>query len=201
MDRHSDSAKPGEQKRALRLTLRDLRRSLAPETAREHAEAVCDHLLSDSAVRSSRVIAGYLAADGEVDLARALQTLADTGHTVVLPVLKSQGSKDMCFRTFDKDRLETGPFGLEQPSASCPAVAIDDIDLALMPLVGFDHHGNRLGMGGGYYDRTLADHPMTRIGIAHSVQNVPSLPTEPHDLALDAIATEHGLRWLRSPDH
>ena len=70
-------------------------------------------------------------------------------------------------------------------------------DLLLVPLLAFDAHGHRLGYGGGFYDRTLALLKVPAIGIAYAGQEVASLPREPHDMALDMIVTEQGVRRFR----
>jgi 5-formyltetrahydrofolate cyclo-ligase len=69
--------------------------------------------------------------------------------------------------------------------------------MLLVPLLAFDAQGNRLGYGGGYYDRTLAALSVPAIGIAYAGQEVASLPHDAHDIALDAILTEQGIRRLR----
>jgi 5-formyltetrahydrofolate cyclo-ligase len=89
------------------------------------------------------------------------------------------------------EALAAGPFAAGQPSESAPAVAPD---LVLVPLVGFDRAGNRLGQGGGHYDRALAALPTARaVGLAWSIQEVPALPVETWDQPLDAIWTEREL--------
>ncbi len=114
----------------------------------------------------------------------------EAGHTIALPHFADEQSP-MAFRQhtdpFGESDLADGPFGLRQPSSDASEVKPD---LLFVPLIGFTPEGDRLGQGGGHYDRWLAEHPgrMT-IGLAWDVQLCETLPTEPHDIALDAIVT------------
>jgi 5-formyltetrahydrofolate cyclo-ligase len=98
----------------------------------------------------------------------------------------------MIFRRYTQgDRLEQNPlYNFMQPLENSPIVTPDII---LVPLVAFDRSGARLGMGGGYYDRTLAAGNFKTIGIAFAVCEVDKIPTEPHDIYMDAILTEKEL--------
>ena len=86
-------------------------------------------------------------------------------------------------------------FGTLAPSEIAPRV---EPDVVVMPLLGFDKRGTRLGYGGGYYDRTLArmKKKPKLIGYAFAAQELPEIPRQPHDLPLDAVATERGIRWF-----
>lgn len=114
----------------------------------------------------------------------------EAGHPIALPWFGERGNA-MEFRVwdnpFDGETLEVGPWGVRQHSTpgepTVPAVTF-------VPLVGFTPSGARLGMGAGHYDKWLADHPETlAIGLAWDCQEVPALPLEPHDRALDAVVT------------
>ena len=97
----------------------------------------------------------------------------------------------MIFRTYSdphgESDLEPGPFGIRQPAKSAAEIVPD---LVFVPLIGFTASGDRLGQGGGHYDRWLAAHPgRIAVGLAWDVQLVESLPVEPHDAPLDAVVT------------
>ena len=135
----------------------------------------------------TEVVAAYLARDGEVDLAPLINTLWQQGTAVALPVLADGG---MFFAAYDIDeRLHGNRYGIPEPAQPRPV----DPTVVLAPLVAFDDRGQRLGMGGGYYDRYFRASPtVRRIGIAHECQRVAALPAEPGDMPLDAVATERG---------
>ena len=161
------------------------------------------HLKASLRVRGSRRIACYLANDGEPDLAPIMGFLRATGRQVLLPALHGRA---LWFLPCDEGSpLAPNRFGIPEPRVSararCPA---HRLDIVLMPLVAFDSSGNRLGMGGGYYDRTFA-YLKTRtiwkrpllIGVAYEFQRVESLPSQPWDIPLHAVATEKRLQHFR----
>jgi 5-formyltetrahydrofolate cyclo-ligase len=94
----------------------------------------------------------------------------------------------------DGEVLRPGAFGIHEPLADWPVV---QPSLLLVPLLAFDGNGYRLGYGGGYYDRTLAARNVRAVGVAYAGQEVSSLPAQAHDMALEAIITEQGLRRFR----
>ena len=140
----------------------------------------------------------YLANDGEIDLSPLIHKAWKLGKNVYLPALHKPGLERMTFLKYDlRTRLVNNRFGISEPPYSRRnTIRHKALDLVLMPLVAFDNKGNRLGMGGGYYDRTFAYlHTRTRwnkpklIGTAYDFQQVDSLPSDPWDVPLDGIAT------------
>lgn len=102
------------------------------------------------------------------------------------------GDAPMEFRAVSNvDLLETGFKGIAEPANNCPIVIPNII---ILPIIAFDRSLNRLGQGGGHYDRTLAKYPKAlRIGLAWSIQEASEIPVEEHDAALHAIVTESEL--------
>jgi 5-formyltetrahydrofolate cyclo-ligase len=129
----------------------------------------------------------------EADPRAILRWAADQGRAIALPFFASRDSA-MMFRQWEAENpLETGPFGILQPSAAAPALTPDCL---LIPLIGFTRSGVRLGQGGGHYDRYCAAHPdALRIGLAWGVQCCDALPQDDHDVPLHAILTER--EWIR----
>jgi 5-formyltetrahydrofolate cyclo-ligase len=127
---------------------------------------------------------------GEAPSASYIRFFFERGHQVALPRVTTL-DKPMEFRLhtdpYGESDLESGVWGLRQPRADAPVVVPH---VLFMPLVGFTAKGDRLGQGGGYYDRFLAAHPQTTaIGMAWDVQEVAELPIELHDMRLSAIVT------------
>ncbi len=146
------------------------------------------------------VIAGYWPIQSEINPFPLMQMFEDRGYRLALPCLvpADEGYR-MIFRRFRiGDALVTGPFDIRQPGDETPAI---DPDVVLMPLLAFDERGVRLGYGGGYYDRVLADlrarsldgRPITAWGVAFSGQQLAEAPFEVHDQRLDDILTEQGV--------
>ena len=132
----------------------------------------------------------YRSDAGEAPSASYIRFFFERGHPIALPRVTTL-DKPMEFRLhtdpYEESDLEGGVWGLRQPGIAAPVVTPE---VLFMPLVGFTAKGDRLGQGGGYYDRYLAAHPQTvAIGMAWDVQEVPELPTELHDMRLSAIVT------------
>jgi 5-formyltetrahydrofolate cyclo-ligase len=135
------------------------------------------------------VVAGYYAMRAEIDIVALLRVLHVRGHVIVLPETMAKG-EPLVFRRWDTwEPLLEGRFGTRHPGGE-----VLRPDFLLVPLLGFDNSGNRLGYGAGHYDRTFADLPDAfRLGCAFSVQQFAKLPVEAHDVRLHAVATEAGV--------
>jgi 5-formyltetrahydrofolate cyclo-ligase len=143
-------------------------------------------------VRSATSVGGYVPMGSEANVMPLLEALGCEAIPLALPYLDDQSSI-LSFREWMKgDILTKQKHGFMQPYSDSTPVKPDVI---LLPLVGFDRAMNRLGQGAGHYDRLLATLPdALRIGIAWSVQEVEALPTDPWDIALDAVVTEK--EWI-----
>ena len=126
---------------------------------------------------------------GEPDLRSLMERLDDEGRVVLLPVVTDRG-RPLEFRRWRRfSAMERGPLGTVHPAAG-PAVSPD---LILVPLMAFDSARNRLGRGGGFYDRTLAAWPGARsVGFAFEWARVDAVPVGPHDRRLDLVVTDRG---------
>jgi 5-formyltetrahydrofolate cyclo-ligase len=149
--------------------------------------AACDHLAAVLADHPGRVVSGYMPMRTEIDPLAALA--AHTGP-VCMPVVIGPGLP-LRFRAWSPAAvMEAGAFGALVPAAGDwlqPQIVV-------VPLLAWDRRGFRLGYGGGFYDRTLAAiRPVLAIGFAFAAQEVPAVPTEATDIALDLIVTEAGV--------
>lgn len=145
-------------------------------------------------------IAGYWAVRGELPLHAAFASLRARGQTYYLPILDDSGT--LQFAPWQTGAaLTNNRFGIPEPDVAAPArLAASELDVVLLPLVGFDRRGNRLGSGGGWYDRSFAflrDTPRPArpvlVGIGYHFQEVAELAAEPWDVKLDFIATDRCL--------
>lgn len=181
---------------SLRRELRARRRAM-PAVRRTLANrAIVRHLRNLPAFRRARRVALYLPADGEVDLRSLEEHARARGKLLYLPVVGQEGA--MSFAPWPRGgMLRRNRYGIPEPrGARRRSLPARRMDLVIMPLVGFDALGNRLGMGGGYYDRALAGRPRpVLVGAAFGCQRVAELPAQPWDVPLDLIVTERG--WLR----
>lgn len=180
----------------MRRELRATRRVIPESRRRENARALARRLARLHEFRAAGSVAAYVANDGEIDPAPALALARRMGKRTLLPVLRGAA---LGFVTHAADqRLVPNRFGIPEPAAG-DLLAPRALDVVLVPLVGFDGHGNRLGMGGGFYDRTFAFlRHRTRwrrphlVGVAHEEQRVDSLEARSWDVRLDVIITPRG---------
>jgi 5-formyltetrahydrofolate cyclo-ligase len=140
----------------------------------------------------------YWPVRGEIDLRPLMAELWQRGCRVLLPRCRPDrpGEMDLACAACE-DELTPGAFSIMEPDAGkCPAVDVCRPDIALIPGVGFDRRGNRLGFGGGYYDRLLAADSLRDtlvVGMAHEFQLVDTLPTQPWDKPVHVVCTEEKL--------
>ena len=183
------------QRQQLRQYIRQLRRQLSPAAQQQAATALVTQALSLAQVASSQHIALYLANDAELDTFPLIQALWQQGKQVYLPVLHPFSAGYLLFVQYQQDTLlYPNKFGIPEPLPACHRLRpVNQLDLIFTPLVAFDAAGNRLGMGGGFYDRTLAqlapDSHCQVIGLAHNCQQVDAVPGEAWDIPLQQIIT------------
>ena len=190
----------------LRSTLRQRRRSLSAREQQQATVNISQHLDQLWRFKRARRIAYYLANDGEISPQAAIGKAEKRGQDTYLPVLHPLKYNRLYFTSHrNPSRLRANRFGIAEPLLhKNPIAAIWTLDIILLPLVAFDRHGNRMGMGGGFYDRTLAPldgSPMKRpllIGLAHHCQEVEQLQTQSWDIPLDIIATDQKLIHIDS---
>lgn len=179
---------------------------LSPVQRRKMSGQINRYALQVAVVRRSQAVALFWSSDGEVDTLTILKTLLRRGVKVFLPVLHPLGDKRLWFcATKSVAGLQTNRYGIPEPNyrKSRPRPAWS-LNLCFMPLVAFDATGNRMGMGGGYYDRTFClqrNRPKLprRIGLAYGFQEVKKLQQENWDVPLNGVVTEAGYRQFAHP--
>ena len=174
----------------LRIAALARRDALSDERRAAAAQALAKRGLPIE-IKPGVVIAGYSPIRNEIDPVPLMRALAAQGARLALPAVMARG-KSLAFRAWSPgDRLTLGPLGILEPS---PAAAELVPDILLVPLAAFDRAGHRIGYGAGHYDFTLAHlrkiKAMAAIGVAFAVQEIKTVPTQPHDVALDYVLTE-----------
>jgi 5-formyltetrahydrofolate cyclo-ligase len=186
------------QRQQLRQQMRQKRRSLSSLQQWQAGRQLCRKLSQQPVFQRAKHIALYWPNDGEIDPSQLLEQARRHKKKCYLPVLSPEDK--LWFNEYRRgEGLKRNGFGIPEPQQSRFRSA-KALDIVLLPLVAFDKQGGRLGMGGGFYDRTFAwikQHPKMRapllIGLAHSFQQVEQLPLESWDIPLHGIATEQGL--------
>ena len=184
-----------EAKAALRLKARATRAALSNSARADAAKIVAGHFFAKVKLEPNEIVAGYWRIRDEMDCQPILIQLMDSFQPVCLPVVLGD-DEPLELRLWEQGAaLYEAGFGTLAPSEMAPHV---EPDVIITPLLGFDNRGTRLGYGGGYYDRTLArlSKKPRLIGIAFAVQELNEIPREEHDVPLDAIVTEEGIRFF-----
>jgi 5-formyltetrahydrofolate cyclo-ligase len=176
------------QRNQLRQDLRQTRKNLSKPQQFVAANSIATNISSIPEFQHANSIGAYIVNDGEIDPARLIAQAWQKKTAIYLPKIKT--NNDMVFVRYQQDcALEKNQYGIDEP---CSDDIVDNLDVILVPLVGFDSSGNRLGMGGGYYDRYLASRQQNTylIGLAHQCQQVAQLEVKSWDIPLDLIVTD-----------
>lgn len=185
---------------ALRRQLRAARRALPLTSRLAFQQQAQQHLLQWMFQRDFVRIAGYVACGTELDLAPALHALAHRGTALYLPAVTEREHCRMVFRRWNGDPAALLPDvqGILAPGAGAEQIEADALELVLVPGVGFDRNGQRLGSGAGYYDRAFAFRlqqppPPFLFGCGFAVQHVAALDGSTWDVPMDALLDERGI--------
>ena len=184
---------------SIRKTMREKRRALSHQQRAIAAEQFAEHFSKTKIFINSDRIAFYMANDGELDPAVLMEIAWEMGKACYLPVLTANHDKSLMFAPYEPGHpLVYNRFGIGEPYvAARRRIKARQLDLVVMPLVAFDKKGNRIGMGGGYYDRTL-HYLRSRsnwlkpklVGIGYEFQLVNEIDVESWDVPLAYISTE-----------
>jgi len=182
------------ERQNIRIHVRQLRRALTPEQQQLAAMQVAEHALNFPPVQQARKIALFLAVDGELNTRPLITRLWQHKQEVYLPVLHPFAKGQLLFIRYDAATpLTPNRLAIPEPTLDIRnLVTLNELDVLMVPLVAFDSQGQRLGMGGGFYDRTLQNwqqHGFLPIGLAHDCQWVEALPVAKWDVPLPAMIT------------
>lgn len=172
-------------KKALRRQITARKKAMTGDEIRKKSNALAQQFLKHPLYREAKTLYGYLPYNQEVRTERILEQALRDGKQVAVP--KVYGEEMRFLYITDLDTVDTGYAGIPEPVADGP-VAEDPTALVLMPGLAFDEKGNRMGYGGGFYDRFLQqepDHPT--VALCYDFQMLPQLETEEHDIPVDLV--------------
>ncbi len=176
----------------LRRSLRQRRAAVSAATRADAAKAAAGLIETLPPWATCKQLGLYQPASDEFDALPIAELARARGMDIYLPVIDDQRLRFALWAP-DADLLPNR-YGIPEPDAQARRIEPSELDLLLMPLVGWDRRGGRLGMGGGYYDRTLATVARpTLAGLAYAAQEVGAVPTDPWDVPLDYVLTEREL--------
>ncbi|CAB1210612.1 TPA: 5-formyltetrahydrofolate cyclo-ligase [Klebsiella michiganensis] len=185
----------------IRQQIRQRRRALTPEQQTQFALQAADRMMAYPPVLLAQTVAVFLSFDGELDTRPLIDQLWRAGKRVYLPVLHPFSPGNLLFLHYHPSSdLVVNRLNIREPKLDVRDVLpLSQLDVLVTPLVAFDAAGQRLGMGGGFYDRTLQNwrqHRLQPVGYAHDCQQVDALPTEQWDIPLPTVITP-SKTWLR----
>ena len=184
----------------IRQQIRQRRRALTPEQQTQFALHAADRMMTYPPVLLAQTVAVFLSFDGELDTRPLIDQLWRAGKRVYLPVLHPFSPGNLLFLHYHPSSdLVVNRLNIREPKLDVRDVLpLSQLDVLVTPLVAFDAAGQRLGMGGGFYDRTLQNwrqHRLQPVGYAHDCQQGDALPTEQWDIPLPAVITP-SKTWL-----
>lgn len=177
-------------KNIIREEIRRKREKLSIDVIREKSNIIANKLISLDMIKESSCIMTYISIKNEVDTSIIISKLKNMGKNIVIPYfINNQEIGASLINDIDND-LVIGNYNTFVPKS---IIKIDNIDVVIVPGVAFDYNGNRIGFGGGYYDRFLSK-PINRkafkIGICYDFQLVDNISNEKHDISIDFLVTE-----------
>ncbi len=191
------------EKDALRARLRTKRAALAAAFRRLSSESIAEHLTQHPIVQQATCLGLYAGLDAplyEVHTQELHNRLHSLRKTVAYPRVRGDELEFACVNDRTQD-MTPGVWNIPEPRSHCPVVSLQQIDLLIVPGLAFTANGERLGMGGGYYDRILAHKNFdgSSIGVCFATFVLPNLPVDAWDQTVDWVATERGISATHSP--
>ncbi|MBW7888559.1 MAG: 5-formyltetrahydrofolate cyclo-ligase [Bacteroidetes bacterium] len=177
-------------KREIRTEILEKRKSLSSDEVVIRSHQIVQQLFSINEVQTAKKIHCYVSAlSNEVRTEEILKYILAEKRQLYVPKIQKQNKNLSSIQINSLSELDKGTMGIPEP---CNENAVQQIafDVIIVPLLAVDNNGNRIGFGGGYYDRFLSSVEGIKIGICYDFQLLPEIPSEPHDVRLDIIAAE-----------
>ena len=181
-----------EEKQQLRRTMRALESGLSARYKAESSRAIAAHLLAMPEYQEAGTVFCFVGTDREIDTRPILEDVLAAGKRLCVPQCVGKGIMELRQVT-DLRQLIPGAYGILEPSADAPLVSLDEVDFAILPCLTCNHLGQRLGQGGGYYDRFLSNYRGGTVLLCREKLIREEIPLEPHDYPVPWVLTERGL--------
>ena len=181
-----------EEKQRLRRAVRALESRLSEEYRTESSRTITRQLLAMPAYQAAETVFCFVGTAREIDTAAILEDALAAGKRLCVPLCVGDGLMEPR-RITSLSELSPGAYGIPEPPRESPAVAVDEVDLAVIPCVSCSHGGHRLGQGGGFYDRFLSHYRGGAVLLCREQLIREDIPVEPHDCLVPWVLTERGL--------
>lgn len=180
------------EKKKCRKEIQEKIAILSKEYNQEASQKIAEFLCGMEAFQKAKTIFCFVSTPSEINTHSIIQYAWNSGKQVAVPRCLEKGQMEACVITNEED-LEEGKFGIMEPKAECKVLMPRQIDLIIMPCLSCDRNGNRLGYGGGYYDRYLEKCTGVRVVICREKLMLAEIPSEPFDQKGDFLITEKGI--------
>ena len=178
-----------EEKSALRKTIRKARNALDPTERKVWDRSIEGQVLAMAQYQAANTVFCFVSYGGEPETRGILRDILKSGKTLTVPRCMEDGIMEAVHIT-SLDQLEKGMYGIEEPAAGLPTIPFESIDFAVVPALAFTPDGQRLGQGGGYYDRFMAKTKAFTCGIVYRQFVLDSVPVEEFDRKVAAVVCE-----------
>ena len=188
-----------ELKNSIRQILRRRKEAMIPEDRLEKSKRVCHHLMT--LIHDGETVMVYTSKEKEVNTTSLITTLFERGNPVIIPIIVKDDISLRLSYLRDFSVLVPSTFGVPEPIGNEILATGESVDTIILPMLGFDRTGGRMGYGAGYYDRFLAKNQNIRkIGIAFACQEYDNLPVDENDIPMDFIITEQGIVYSKGSE-
>ena len=181
-----------EEKQRLRAVIRGMEKTLSAKYKASSSAAICAHIMGMAEYQNAETVFCFVGRANEIDTTPLLTDALAAGKRLCVPLCVDKGTMELRQIT-SLSQLISGSYGIQEPPADAPLIAIDDVDLSIIPCLTCDHGGKRLGHGGGYYDRFLSSYRSAAVMVCRERLIREELPVEPHDMPIPWVITENGL--------
>ena len=181
-----------DQKNRVRQVMRERREAMTPVERLGKSRRICGYVLD--LIRDGETVMVYSSKELEVNTRSLIGDLLASGNPVIVPIIVREDVSLRLSYLKDPSVLVQSTFGVPEPIGSEIPARAGEVDTIILPMLGFDRRGSRLGYGAGYYDRFLARNPrIRRIGIAFACQEAEEIPCDANDIHMNLIITEDGI--------
>jgi 5-formyltetrahydrofolate cyclo-ligase len=188
-----------EEKNSVRQVLRQRKEAMVPEERLEKSKGICNHLMR--LIQEGVTVMVYTSKEKEVNTSSLITTLFERRNPVIVPIIVKEDLSLRLSYLRDFSVLVPSTFGVPEPIGNEIPATGENVDTIILPMLGFDRTGRRMGYGAGYYDRFLAKNPHVRkIGIAFACQEYDNLPADEYDIPMDSIITEEGIVYSKGSE-
>ncbi|ODG91347.1 MULTISPECIES: 5-formyltetrahydrofolate cyclo-ligase [Bacillaceae] len=179
------------EKKEIRNSMMKNLKNISVSERDEKSKQIIDKLLNTEQMKSADIIATTMPMEHEINTKYLITACWKMNKSVVVPKCNHETRKMHFYKINSFDDLKKGYFGIQEPiEEKCEEIRKERIDLIIVPGVAYTKNGERLGYGGGYYDRYLEDYNKQLLALAYDIQIIDDLPTEKHDIKMPLVLTE-----------